>query len=115
MKIRELNIIDDPSFYQYTTSSELTKLNMIELIHALSLTRKEQRRLQEKCKAVGIYDKKNASELDKQNYKEITRFRGNLEQVVFDKLGYVPAQITENMLHTLIKNHQKTVKKLSKK
>lgn len=49
MEIRELIIIEDPCFYQYTTIKELESFNTSELTIALSVLRKEQRRLKEKC------------------------------------------------------------------
>ena len=48
MEIRELTVIEDPCFYQYTTIKELESFNTSELTIALSVVRKEQRRLKEK-------------------------------------------------------------------
>lgn len=114
MKLRELNLITDPSFYQYTSMNELQSLNGVELLHCLSLVRKEQRRLQNKVKAVGKFDRENVDPLDKENYKAITRYRKGLEQLFFDRQGYVPAQITESMLIKQRDLYTKTVKKYSK-
>lgn len=41
MEIRELAIIEDPCFYQYTTIKELESFNTSELTIALSVVRKE--------------------------------------------------------------------------
>lgn len=102
MEIRELTIIEDPCFYQYTTIKELESFNTSELTIALSVVRKEQRRLKEK-----VYHSGSGDQVDKNNVKLINKYRANLEKLLFIKQGYIPDAITQNMIDTLIKNNKK--------
>ncbi len=101
MEIRELIIIEDPCFYQYTTIKELESFNTSELTIALSVLRKEQRRLKEK-----VYHSGSGDQVDKNNVKLINKYRANLEKLLFIKQGYIPDAITQNMIDTLIKNNK---------
>lgn len=107
MEIRELIIIEDPCFYQYTTIKELESFNTSELTIALSVLRKEQRRLKEK-----VYHSGSGDQVDKNNVKLIIKYRVNLEKLLFIKQGYIPDAITQNMIDTLIKNNKKSIRKL---
>lgn len=107
MEIRELTIIEDPCFYQYTTIKELESFNTSELTIALSVLRKEQRRLKEK-----VYHSGSGDQVDKNNVKLINKYRANLEKLLFIKQGYIPDAITQNMIDTLIKNNKKSIRKL---
>ena len=99
MEIRELTIIEDPCFYQYTTIKELESFNTSEL--------KEQRRLKEK-----VYHSGSGDQVDKNNVKLINKYRAHLEKLLFIKQGYIPDAITQNMIDTLIKNNKKSIQKL---
>jgi SET domain-containing protein len=109
MEIRELIIIEDPCFYQYTTIKELESFNTSELTIALSVLRKEQRRLKEK-----VYHSGSGDQVDKNNVKLINKYRANLEKLLFIKQGYIPDAITQNMIDTLIKNNKKSIQKIQK-
>jgi hypothetical protein len=110
MEIRELTIIEDPCFYQYTTIKELESFNTSELTIALSVVRKEQRRLKEKK----VYHSGSGDQVDKNNVKLINKYRANLEKLGFIKQGYIPDAITQNMIDTLIKNNKKSIQKIQK-
>lgn len=99
--------IKDPCFYQYTDYKELKSFNTSELTIALSVLRKEQRRLKEK-----VYQKMDR--LDKENLKMANKRREEIEQLLFIKQGYIPAVITQNMIETLIKNNKKSTQKIKK-
>ncbi|EIP8133641.1 hypothetical protein LT189_002389 [Enterococcus faecalis] len=107
MDIKLFVPINDPCFYQYTRKKELELFNTSELTIALSVLRKEQRRLKEK-----VYQKKDR--LDKQNLKMANRRREEIEQLLFIKQGFIPEIITQKMINTIIVNNQKTVTKLKK-
>ena len=109
MEIRELTIIEDPCFYQYTTIKELESFNTSELTVALSVLRKEQRRLKEK-----VYHSGSGDQVDKNNVKLINKYRANLEKLLFIKQVYIPDAITQNMIDTLIKNNKKSIQKIQK-
>jgi hypothetical protein len=109
MEIRELTIIEDPCFYQYTTIKELESFNTSELTIALSVVRKEQRRLKEK-----VYHSGSGDQVDKNNVKLINKYRANLEKLLFIKQGYIPDAITQNMIDTLIKTTKKSIQKIQK-
>ncbi|EMJ6878512.1 hypothetical protein RD719_003032 [Enterococcus faecalis] len=109
MEIRKLTIIEDPCFYQYTTIKELESFNTSELTIALSVLRKEQRRLKEK-----VYHSGSGDQVDKNNVKLINKYRANLEKLLFIKQGYIPDAITQNMIDTLIKNNKKSIQKIQK-
>lgn len=109
MEIRELTIIEDPYFYQYTTIKELESFNTSELTIALSVVRKEQRRLKEK-----VYHSGSGDQVDKNNVKLINKYRAKLEKLLCIKQGYIPDAITQNMIDTLIKNNKKSIQKIQK-
>lgn len=109
MEIRELTIIEDPCFYQYTTIKELESFNTSELTIALSVVRKEQRRLKEK-----VYHSGSGDQVDKNNVKLINKYRANLEKLLFIKQGYIPDAITQNMIDTLIKNNKNPYRRFKK-
>lgn len=99
--------IKDPCFYQYTDYKELKSFNTSELTIALSVLRKEQRRLKEK-----VYQKMDR--LDKENLKMANKRREEIEQLLFIKQGFIPEIITQKMINTIIVNNQRTVTKLKK-
>lgn len=109
MKTRTVNIIEDPCFYQYFDPADLSEMNCIELTKMLSLARREQRRLREKVFVRGIYYRKNAEALDKQNEKEVTRVRTLIEGELFDKQGYIPVNITDKLIHTMLKKRKNNI------
>ncbi|WPH48380.1 hypothetical protein SHT67_14180 (plasmid) [Enterococcus faecalis] len=109
MELRELTIIEDPCFYQYTRIKALESFNTSELTIALSVIRKEQRRLKEK-----VYHSGSGDQVDKNNVKFIKRYRAKLEELLFIKQGYIPDAITQNMIDTLIKNNRKSLKKIKR-
>ncbi|MDT2525147.1 hypothetical protein P7D73_18240 [Enterococcus raffinosus] len=115
MKLRKLEIIEDPCFYQYVTEKDLEKFNTIELTIALSVLRVEQRRLQDKVQVRGTYNKKTAEKIDRDNFFAIRNYRKSLEQILFDKQGFIPAQITKPTIDKLIIQNKKTLEKFANK
>lgn len=55
MEIRELTVIEDPCFYQYTTIKELESFNTSELTIALSVVRKEAASIERKSVSFWIW------------------------------------------------------------
>lgn len=104
---QEMKIIEDPCFYQYTPVKELNTLNTSELTIALSVLRKEQRRLKEK-----VFRSFPKDPLYKSNLRLLNRRRKDVEELLFIKQGYIPDVITQNMIDTLIKNNRKSILKM---
>lgn len=115
MNHKSLDIINDPQFYQYTTLKDLELMNTSELTIHLSIIRKEQRRLKEKCYQRGHIKKSSADSLDFNNLADVNKTRERIESLLFEKQGYIPQTITQKMIDNLISLNKKTVKKLNDK
>lgn len=112
---KEFEVVIDPRFYQYTEKHELSAMNTSELTICLSLARKEQRRLKEKCYYRGNMKKSNVDVLDLQDLEDVEIARNTIELLLFEKQGYVPPTITQKMIDSLISANKKTVKLFNEK
>ncbi len=83
--------------------------NKSELTIALSVVRKEQRRLKEK-----VFHSQSGDQVDKNNVKLINKYIANLERLLFIKQGYILDAIMQNMIDTLTKNNSKSIRKIQK-
>lgn len=112
MKTRALHLTNDPRFFLYENEEDFQHMNIIELTARLKLVRKELRNLTEKTMVRGSYYRKNADTLDIENQKKAARTRELLEQLLFDKQGYVPKMITDTQIRTLINQHNSFMDRL---
>ncbi|MHC5250371.1 hypothetical protein [Enterococcus sp. LJL90] len=112
MNTRELTVITNPKFYEYTTIEKLSQMNLVELTICLSLLRKEQRRLKEKVYVRGMYYRATAEEVDKESEQAATAYREELEQLFYDKQGFIPTRILAEQIEFLKKKHQQCNRKI---